>query len=185
METREEMKNRFKAYRQSLYDQYPEVDRFVKRKSRFLSLLLIICLIQNFTTVLGLKITMEASIGVFIMAALVRIGTQLIFILAAMTPRWQISLGLYIMAVDRIANYIRQLLPHLENYSIQDIFNANQAIIARWPWMGFAIILEPVLPVLTLFTAMWLTIPAKNRRYAEKSEEINKKFMEFISKETK
>ena len=155
-----ELKEEVQAYKQSLYKNYPQVSKFESRKQTCIKILLLLLFIYLILRIYTLQTVMDSNI--FYSAISTFIKVDWIFLLAAMHPRWQLSLFLYIMAL----------------YNGWEFFSIG---FQQSPSAAASDILMLIYIIATFITAAWLTLPSQNRKYAEQSEALNLKIKEFTA----
>lgn len=171
-----ELKEEVQAYKQSLYKDYPQVARFENRKRTYIKILLLLLFIYFILRIYTLQTVMDSNI--FLLAISIFIKIDWIFLLAAMNPRWQLSLLLYVMALNN--GWI--FFSSLSNAGISSYGNFIQIYTLGFrqsPFAAASDVLIIIYIIATFVIAAWLTLPPQNRKYAEQSEALNLKIKGF------
>lgn len=178
MNENKSMQDLYKEYRQSLYRDYPEVDRFEKRKRRWFWFLFLYCLLLGILRAVFLR-QMGASLVALVVGTVMGTGMHLIFLAGAMGWRWKVACILYLWFLVNMVNLIstmaRQGITSWEAFRWAYVDGFSQYPLAiscdvlSW---GFILLLLP--------TAMWLTLVPANRRMAEESERLNEQLKQFM-----
>ena len=173
-----ELKEEVQAYKQSLYKDYPQVAKFENRKQTCIKILLLLLFIYFILRIYTLQTIMDSNI--FLLAISTLIKVDWIFLLAAMNPRWQLSLLLYLMALNNGWEFFSSL----SNADISSFENLIQIYTLGFQQSPFAVasdILRLIYIIATFVIAAWLTLPPQNRKYAEQSEALNLKIKDFTT----
>ena len=155
------------AKRAELFGAYPEVDRFMRQKSRALRFLLLYVLILNIAKAL----VIGASPVVLVIGVLMGTGIQAIFLAAGMGTKWRIALILYFLALYQLGS----LAATLVNAGVTSWEAFCWAYIDGFSQYPAAILIDlfsVLYALLVLGAAIWLTVPAKSRRLAEQSDTL-------------
>ncbi len=177
MENSKELQRQYKEYREKVYGEYPEVERFWKNKKRVIGFLLIFCLVHNFAV--SITATGGDTGMAVIFGTVIRIAPDLIFLLAAMGRGWKIDLCLYLLGLYRLIDCLQAIWEVGEMYSggVLWIFGS---IFENSVWMGIIAVCQFLYPVLILLAAVWLTLIPKNRELGAELERANEKLKEFM-----
>ena len=170
-----ELKEEVQAYKQSLYKDYPQVAKFENQKRICIKILVLLLFIYFILRIYTLQTVMDSNI--FLLAISTFIKVDWIFLLAAMNPRWQLSLLLYLMALN---NFFLSL----SNAGISSFGSFIQIYTLGFrqsPAAAASDILMLIYIIATLVIAAWLTLPPQNRKYAEQSEILNLKIKNYIA----
>ena len=171
-----ELKEEVQAYKQFLYKDYPQVEKFENQKRTCIKFLLLLLFIYFILRICTLQAVMDSNI--FLLAISTFIKADWIFLLAAMNPRWQFSLLLYIMALNNGWAFFSSL----SNVGISSFGDFIQIYILgfqRSPFAAASDIMMIIYIIATFVVAVWLTLPPQNRKYAEQSQALNLKIKEF------
>lgn len=160
----------YRAYKEEIYKNYPEVERFERNKKIWAGCLTFLFFLA---TALGYS-RMPATpldIGIGIMLCLV--GCVIVFgvFVTAMGPNRKYAFILYVIALGQIISFWRMMggslfmiLAFLK-HSLEDFWDA--------PLQTGALCLPLINGVITLLTAVWLTAFKRNMELARQSEELN------------
>lgn len=160
----------YRAYKEEIYKNYPEVERFEKKKKIWagcLTFLYFLAIVLPFFAVL----VTPFSIGVGIMLCIV--GCVIVFgvYMTAMGPNRKYAYILYVIALGQIISFWRMMggslfmiLAFLK-HSLEDFWNT--------PLQTGALCLPLINGVITLLTAVWLTAFKRNRELAQQSDALN------------
>ncbi len=173
-----ELKEEVLIYKQSLYKDYPQVAKFENQKRIYIKILLLLLFIYFILRIYTLQTVMDSNI--FLLAISTFIKVDWIFLLAAMNPRWQLSLLLYVMALNNGWEFFSSL----SNVGISSFGDFIQIYILGFrqsPLAAASDIMMIIYIIATFVIAAWLTLPTQNRKYAEQSETLNLKIKEFTA----
>ena len=173
-----ELKEEVLTYKQSLYKDYPQVAKFENQKRTCFKILLLLLFIYFLLRIYTLQTVMDSNI--FLLAISTFIKVDWIFLLAAMNPRWQLSLLLYIMALNNGWEFFSSL-SNVGISSFGDFIQIYTLGFQRSPFAAASDILMLIYIIATIVVAAWLTLPSQNRKYAEQSEALNLKIKEFTA----
>lgn len=172
------VQEQYKAYRKKLYEGYPQVEKFEKRKVRWLWGLIIagfiLRLVQRFMTV-GLEENVLASLIIVIGAT---ISHNFIFLGAAMGPEWKLAFFLYPYVLMEAFSFINSLTR--AGITSCEILAQVLAVGLRQNLLAVCVdICQGIYILLILLTAIWLTLIRNNREMAEQSKELNRQLKKF------
>ena len=170
-----ELKDDVQAYKQSLDKDYPQVAKFESRKQTFIKILLLLLFIYFILRIYTLPTVMDSQIFLLTLSTLIKVDW--IFLLAAMNPRWQLSLLLYLMALN---NFFLSL-SNSGISSFGDFIQIYTLGFRQSPFATASDILMFIYIIATFVIAAWLTLPPQNRKYAEQSEALNLKIKDFTA----
>ena len=170
-----ELKEEVQAYKQSLYKDYPQVARFENQKRTYIKILLLLLFIYFILRIYTLQTVMDSNIFLLTISTLIKVDW--IFLLAAMNPRWQLSLLLYLMALN---NFFLSL-SNAGISSFGDFIQIYTLGFRQSPFAAASDILMFIYIIATFVIAAWLTLPPQNRKYAEQSEALNLKIKDFTA----
>ena len=173
-----ELKEEVQAYKQSLYKDYPQVAKFENRKRTCIKILLLLLFIYFILRIYTLQTVMDSNI--FLLAISTFIKVDWIFLLAAMSPRWQLSLLLYVMALNNGWEFFSSL-SNVGISSFRDFIQIYILGFQQSPFAAASDIMMIIYIIAAFVVAAWLTIPPQNRKYAEQSEALNLKIKEFTA----
>ena len=103
MNNPQEIQEQYRQYRSSLYDEYPQAARFEQSKRRFAQILMLLCLAVHLSFLYQTGTTSGGVTGYDILRTVSAMGTEIIFLLAAMGPRRRMAPLLYLLALYRLA----------------------------------------------------------------------------------
>ena len=177
MNDREKQQNLCKEYRKSLYRDYPEVDRFEKRKRKWFWFLFFYCLLL-WGLRAGILWQRRISPVALALGLVMGIGMHLIILAGAMGPKWKVAFVLYLWfflnAVNIISSLVRQGLTSWEAFHWAYIEG-----FVQYPLEISYDLLSWVYLLLLLPTAMWLSLVPAGRWMAEESEKLYEKMKRF------
>lgn len=172
------IKEQFKAYKEKIYMDYPEVLKFETRKERWLLFLFLAGLLLYLAKASLLRQTNVTSIPVLAVSIIMSFGIVAIFLLAAMSPKWRISGGLYFLALKDIVTYINTFhtagIDSFEKFSWVYIDGFRE-----YPFAVSLDFLSWIYTLLILLTAICLTLIPRNRELAEQSEPLHAQCKNF------
>lgn len=176
-----ELQKQYKAQRDALYDAYPQVKAFDRTKRRFLGFLLLAVLALNLTKLLILShMTQPLSPLPILFGVIAGSGYQIIFLLAAMSPKWKISICLYLLGFGQLFRYGKSMAD-IGITSPQAFFQAFAFGFREHPFIVSTDILSLLAMFLIIIAAVWLTLIPKNRMLAEQSEQLDAQWRQFIA----
>ena len=173
-----ELKEEVQVYKQSLYKDYPQVAKFENQKRACIKILLLLLFIYFILRIYTLQTVMDSNI--FLLAISTFIKVDWIFLLAAMNPRWQLSLLLYVMALNNGWEFFSSL----SNVGISSFGDFIQIYILGFqqsPLAAASDIMMIIYIIATFIVAAWLTLSLQNRKYAEQSETLNLKIKDYAA----
>lgn len=171
-----ELKEKVQAYKQSLYKDYPQVAKFESQKQTGIKILMLLLFLYFILRVYTLQSVMDSNI--FLLAISTFIKVDWIFLLAAMSPRWQLSLLLYIMALNNSWEVLSSF-SHVGISSFGDFVQVYFSAFQQSPFAAASDILMLIYIIATFVITAWLTLPPQNRKYAKQSEILNLKIKEY------
>lgn len=160
----------YRAYKEEIYKNYPEVERFEKNKKIWAGCLTFLFFLA---TALGYSRMPAAPLDIGIGIMLCLVGCVIVFgvFVTAMGPNRKYAFILYVIALGQIISFWRMMggslfmiLAFLK-HSLEDFWDA--------PLQTGALCLPLINGVITLLTAVWLTAFKRNRELARQSEELN------------
>ena len=166
------------AYKQSLYKDYPQVAKFESRKRTCIKILLLLLFIYFILRIYTLQTVMDSNI--FLLAISTFIKVDWIFLFAAMSPRWQLSFLLFIMALNN-GWEVFSSFSNVGISSLGDFIQVYFAALQQSPFAAASDILMIIYIIATFIIAAWLTLPPQNRKYAEQSEALNLKIRDYTA----
>lgn len=180
MSNAKEMKAAYQSYRDLVYADYPQVKQFENRKRRLLTFLLLYLILLNLAKA-GVYYSMTGgnSLIFILVGVLVGIGPTIIFLLAAMTPKWKISFVLYFPALQLLL----QIFSVLSRGGTREITRFIHAYVNGFSQHPFIIgldILSWLLILLITGTAIWLTAIPKSRAMANQSIDLYEQVKQYI-----
>ncbi len=180
MNQAKERRDQYLAYRKSIYQDFPQVEKFENRKRKWLGFLIVYSLSVFIAKAVMLRILTHASVFALILGVFMGFGMNLIFLAAAMGPKWKIALALYFWFLYQSVNFVSGLARNGIN-SWGGFLQVCAAGFQVQPLVMVFDILGWVLALLELLTAMWLTLIPRNRELADQSDKLNEQFKEFMS----
>lgn len=172
------IKEQFKAYKEKIYMDHPEVLKFEMRKERWLLFLFLAGLLLYLAKAFLLRQTNGTSIPVLAVSIIMSFGITAIFLFAAMSPKWRISGCLYFLALKDIVTYINTF----HTAGIDSFEKFSWVYIDGFREYPFAVSLDFLswtYTLLILFTAICLTLIPRNRELAEQSEPLHAQCKNF------
>ena len=168
----------YKTHRRTLFEGYPQVDRFMKNKKRWIEFLIVVRLLLLIAVIYTQGIAMEGT-GVLLLAGIIwGVLPSLLILFLAMAPKWQFACFLYLLGAQQIMNFINMLseigIRSWGDFSwaVTEGFKQNPLLIsmdvASWIYV-----------LLLLLTAVWLTLIPRSRKLASQAEEINAQMKDF------
>ncbi len=175
MNNPQEIQEQYRQYRSSLYDEYPQAARFEQSKRRFAQILMLLCLAVHLSFLYQTGTTSGGVTGYDILRTVSAMGTEIIFLLAAMGPRRRMAPLLYLLALYRLA------YPAGANQFLPEMITALSGTdFGQEPLAAAITVCSLLYGLLILAAAMWLTLPPKNKKLAEELEQLNLKLQQFI-----
>lgn len=177
--------NELRAYRDSVYADYSEVDKFERQKKRLIGFLILFTVLLNLGKLfMFIRISDSSSFIFLLIGVVVGMGPYLIFLLAAMSPKWKIACVLYLIVAQQLFQFFR-MLPYRGLNGLRTMMLTYIHGFWQSPLFVLLDIFSWILLLLILFTAIWLTLIPKNRRLAEQSEQLNAQVQKYIFAHTK
>lgn len=173
-----ELKEEVQAYKQSLYKDYPQVAKFENRKRTCIKFLLLLLFMHVILRVYTLQSVTEYNIFLLFVTTMIKVDW--IFLLAAMSPKWQLSLLLYLMALNNGWEFISSLT-NAGISSFETFIEIYRLSFQQFPLVAASDIIIAVYIIAAFIVAGWLTLLPKNREYAEQSEVLNSKIKDFAA----
>ena len=165
----------YKSYRTELYRDYPDVLRFERTKSRIL--LFMICF---YCALFVAKAVMLGTGAVaIVIGVIMNVGVNMIFIAAALGPKWKIAFMLYLLFLYQTVTYVSSII-NAGVSSFGEFIDTYVYGFSRYPLQCTLDVLTCVYILLLLLLAMWLTLVPENRRRAEVSDMLQTKMKEFM-----
>lgn len=168
-----EQYNILKEYKKSIYKDYPQVEKYENRKCA-----LIIYLFILVTLLIALHIyDIYSALGfhvIMIFVFLIRIDW--IFILAALAPKWQVSLILYLLFFINVSGFLTFVTNTLE--TLIRLTNVKITSFAEFLQFLSTLYISPLTVVTIIYlisiliVAIWLTLVPRNRELSKQSEEL-------------
>ena len=169
----------YRAYKEEIYKNYPEVERFEKNKKIWAGCLTFLVFLDM---VLSFSIVPATMLGIGIGIMLCLVGCVIVFgvYMTTMGTNRKYAYILYIIALRQIISFWRMMggslfmiLAFLK-YRLEDFWNT--------PLQTGALCLPLINGVITLLTAVWLTAFKRNRELAQQSDALNRKIRrDFMS----
>lgn len=163
-----ELQAEAKAYRKSLYEANPEVKKFATIKNVMLLVLMALILLDyvwKFVVMWQQNLILEENPKEVV---------KLIYILVILRlaqRSWKGSLLLWLPVAGNLLA--------IPTYYVEVFLNID----VYWMYSHTFVMMfitELIYIVCIVFTAVWLTLSRKNRRYGEQSGEIEKKYIEYM-----
>lgn len=183
MSNAKELRASYREYRNSVYADYPQVKKFEDRKLKILKFLLLFALVLNLAKVWAYSTYSGTGSGIsllfLLVGTLMGMGPMIIFLLAAMTPKWKIAFVLYFPPFQ----FLVQIFKTLSRRGMGEIgkfFHAYVNGFSQHPFIISLDILSWLLILMILGTAIWLTLIPKSRELAVQSEELNEKVKNYV-----
>lgn len=173
-----ELKEEVTAYKQSLYKDYPQVEKFEKRKRTCIKFLLLLLFIHVILRVYTLQSVSDYNIFLLFITTMIKVDW--IFLLAAMSSRWQLSILLYLMALNNGWEFLSSLAGAGVS-SFEDFIEIYRLSFQQFPLVAASDIIIVIYIIATFIVAGWLTLFPQNREYAEQSEILNLKIKDFTA----
>lgn len=160
----------YRAYKEEIYKNYPEVERFEKNKKIWAGCLTFLVFLDM---VLSFSIVPATMLGIGIGIMLCLVGCVIVFgvYMTTMGSNRKYTYILYIIALRQIISFWRMMGGSLFmilgflKYRLEDFWNT--------PLQTGALCLPLINGVITLLTAVWLTAFKRNRELAQQSDELN------------
>lgn len=180
MSNAKERKAAYQAYRDSVYADYPQVKQFEDRKRRLLTFLLFYLILLNLAKA-GVYYSMTGgnSLIFILVGVLVGIGPTIIFLLAAMTPKWKISFVLYFPVLQMLLQIFR-VLSRGGTREITSFIHAYLNGFSLHPFIVGLDVLSWLFILLITGTAVWLTAIPKSRELADQSIHLYEQVKQYI-----
>lgn len=172
-----EMQQQYREYRDALYRPYPQVVRFESRKRRWLGGLLLLCLAVRGAGLFRVYMMYGGIGGYDLLRSITDMGTDLIFLLACMAPKWKLAWVLYLLSLYRLTDLVRAGM--LKPGALAGVFTNG---LSQDPLAAAVVAGMLAYVVLVLAAAMWLTLVPKNRALAEQSERLNLELKAFVDR---
>lgn len=170
------VKEQYEEYRAKVYEGHSEVEKFERRKTRWIWFLVVYgIIIKGIAVFVGNGGITFGNLIVFVFASM---GMSTIFLLAAMGPKWRLAIGLYLLVFWNLATFNRELA-QVGITTCEKFVKALEQGFRRYPLAICADILSWIYILLVLLTAIWLTLVAHNRELAEQSEELHTQLQKF------
>lgn len=170
------VKEQYEEYRAKVYEGHSEVEKFERRKTRWICFLVIYGIVLKGVAVfVGNE---GITFGNLIMFVLASVGINTIFLLAAMGPKWRLAIGLYLLVFWNLVTFYNEMAQvGITTFAI--FMRALEEGVKRYPMLICADIFSWIYVLLILLTAIWLTLVAHNRELAEQSEELHTQLQKF------
>lgn len=182
MNNAKEMQAAYRQYRDSLYADYPQVKQFEDKKRKLLKFLLLYLLLLNLAKTwayCSYNGTGGLSPVFLLVGMLVGMAPTMIFLLAAMTPKWKIALVLYFPPFQFFGQLFLTLARR-ETGEIQRFIHAYVSGFSQHPFIISLDILSWISILLILGTAIWLTLIPGNRRLSEQSDILTEQLKKYM-----
>lgn len=167
-------------YRKNLYKDYPEVEKFEKKRSHWLLFLFLYVLTLKIIQAVLLRQMNGTSLGILIPSVFLGVGMQMIFLAAGMHYNWKLAFVLYGWSLYNIARNIFTMIKG--GVTSWETFRwAYVEGFSQYPLPIISDFLSWLLLLLVLGTAMWLTLVPANRRKAEQSAKLLAQMKEYTS----
>lgn len=183
MNNAKELRAFYREYRDSVYADYPQVKKFEDRKYKLLKFLLLFSLIIHLAKIYVYYTYTGTNTGfsliLLLVGTLIGMGPTIIFLLAAMTPKWKIAFVLYFPPLQ----FFLQVVKFLSRTGMQEIgrfIHAYTSGFFQHPLVISLDILSWLLILMILGTAIWLTLIPESRKLADQSEELNEKVKQYV-----
>ncbi|MCM1184525.1 MAG: hypothetical protein NC337_14230 [Roseburia sp.] len=172
-----EQQEEYIAYRKEVYSEYPEVERFERRKKR-VGTVLLGCTVVVYLFRMAVKGVVFEDTWSF---ASLYMGffLQLMFISSAMRTRWKSAWLLYLLVFNQIIEYI-QAFRQAQVGSWAELFALHRYGFSQYPLETGVDILNYIYTFLVLLFALWLTLIPSNRRYAEQADELEQEIKAYF-----
>ena len=171
------LKQLYRAKRAELYAPCPQVARFEQRKRRWFLFLIALCLAVSLADALYMSWTMSQTAKVLMAAGvIISIAPDLIFLLVAMGTRWQAALTLYLIPPLHLLLFLYLLPPDTTPSTLLWFVTS---IIIEYPLLAVLDVCQLIYLLLTLVTAIILTVPPRNRTLCICSHNLNQKMLEI------
>lgn len=175
-ENAKEYQKQYQEFRKSLYKEYPDVERFEKKKMRMGMFLLCYCLVLYIVKAFVLNF----SIYLIFKGLITGFGVSMIFILAAMGSKWRIACGLYFLTFWQLITYA-QIFYTAKLTSWERFRFAYIDGFSQYPLQISLDYLTWLMTLLILGFAMWLTLVPANRRMADQSDVISQQLKAYMA----
>lgn len=170
------VKEQYEEYRAKVYEGHSEVEKFERRKTRWIWFLVIYGIVLK-----GIAVFVGnggITFGNLIMFVLASVGINTIFLLAAMGPKWRLAIGLYLLVFWNLVTFYNEMAQvGITTFAI--FMRALEEGVKRYPMLICADIFSWIYVLLILLTAIWLTLIRHNRELAEQSEELHVQLQKF------
>ncbi len=180
MNNAKEIKASYREYRDMVYADFPQVKQFEDKKKKRLTFLLLYLILINLAKA-GVYSSTSGGISLIFILVGVLIGTgpNIIFLLAAMTPKWKISFVLYFPAVQLLLQIFRAL-SRGGTREITMFINAYVHGFTEYPFIVGLDVLSWLLILLITLTAVWLTAVPKSRELANQSVDLYAQVRKYV-----
>lgn len=176
MNNAKEIQEQYRQYRNTLYNEYPQAARFERSKRKFAQILMLLCLAAHLSCLYQTVMASGAVTGYDLLKTLTAMGTDMIFLLAAMGPRRRLAPMLYILALYRL------FYPGSANHFLPEMITALSGTgFGQAPLAAAAAACSLLYGLLILAAALWLTLVPKNKKPAEELEQLHLKLQQFMA----
>ena len=165
----------YKSHKAELYRDYPDIERFERTKSR----ILLFMLLYYFVLFTAKAIMLGSSPAAIVIGVIMNVGINMIFIAAALGPKWKIACMLYLLFLYQAVTYVSSIIS-AGITSWGEFVYAYVYGFSEYPLQCALDVLTCVYIILLLLLAVWLTLVPENRRKADVSDMLQTKMKEFI-----
>lgn len=161
-----QQKQRFLEEKRRLYAEEPKVERWVRTKQKIFFFMAVYIIVH--TLLIIITIHQVPADGVNMGTEVVKLLFALFWLLVCINPwgGWKISAILYWSGFMSLVGVI-------SNYN--DLYKDLGLYLSSMPCYGIALIMELLAPFLFLGVAGYLTLSVKNRKLAERAQELSNK----------
>ena len=167
---------RYRQYKKQTYADYPEVERFERRKRRWFRFLLLFSITVSVVRLVYCSRITVAGTGAIVFAGVTGYAPELTILLGTMYPRWRFAFGLALLGGYQVTKIIGGILELVDSWEAFFRFYVE----GFWKYPA-AICIDAVSLIKALFilgTSVWL-VTEKNRELSDQSEILWNKLKVF------
>lgn len=176
MNNAKEIQEQYRKYRDALYNECPQAARFERSKKRFAQILMLLCLAVHLFDLYRTGTAAGTVTGYEILRTISAMGAELIFLLAAMGPRRQLTPMLYLLGLYRLV-----FLGGADFFLTEALTTLSQTGFGQEPLAAAITLCAILYGLLILATTLWLTLVPKNKVLAEQLEQLHLKLQKFAA----
>ena len=179
-EQQKSVKEQRKAFRDKIYRDYPQADRFERvKRSWKIVLVLLYLLISVSRLYILINGNTSMSITAILLGVIIGVFIEVFLLFMAMGYKWKWACILYVIAFYQINSYVQDFTSVGVNSWGQFVQGIAQNF-RYYPLEMGTDILSMIYTLLLLLTAMCLTLIPRNRRLAEQTDILYEQVMKFI-----